>query len=284
LKKFDHLIIGAGLTGIELARLLQAKGKSVIILEKSRGVGGRISTRRIDNEGFDHGALYLDEKIPALSRDIISTPFGYYRESGMNQLIKDLARDILIQKEHKATELKKESESWIINCDNGHQFEASQVTITAPVPQAVELLKANNLIQSHHSLFRVQYSKALLLLVIVKHLPLGTYSQRWEGHEITLMDERSLHSQGIIFRLSQSLSDEYFELADEEIIQRIQTLWQHSPMGKLEMEKWELKKWRYCRPLNSYHQSFEEIQPGLFLAGDGFDSPLRSARDLASQL
>jgi renalase len=283
-KKYDHLIIGAGLTGIELARLLRAKGQSVILLEKSRGLGGRISTRRIDNEGFDHGALYLDEAISELNRTLISTPLGYYRESGMNQLMKDLAQGLLIERDHKVSELKKNAEGWTVICENGSRFEATQVTLTAPVPQVLELLKQNNLIQNHHSLFEVQYSKALLLLIVVKHLPLGTYSQLWEGHEITLMDERSLHSQGIIFRLSSALSEEYFELPDDEIIQKIMSLWHHSPMSKLEMEKWELKKWRYCRPLGQYHHSFEEIQPGLFLAGDGFEYPLRSARDLANQL
>ena len=281
MKKFDHLIIGAGLTGLELAGLLKAKNESVIILEKSRGIGGRISTRRIDDEGFDHGALYLDEPIPQVARDLIATPLGHYRESGMNQLMKDLAQGLLIEKDHRVTSLKRINERWIVGCDNGAQFDATRVTLTAPLPQALELLKANDLIQPHHSLYQIQYSKALLLLVVAKHLPMGTFSQLWEGHEITLMDERSLHSRGVILRLSVSLSEEYFDLPDEVIIQKMHELWKHSPMGKLEMEKWELKKWRYCRPLNQYHYSFEEVQSGLYLAGDGFESPLRSAQELA---
>ena len=284
MKTFDHLIIGAGLTGLELARLLKDKNESVVILEKSRGVGGRISTRRIDDEGFDHGALYLDELIPQVARDMIATPLGHYRESGMKQLMKELAQGLLIEKEHRVTSLKKVNDRWLIGCDNGSQFEAARVTLTAPIPQALELLKANDLVAPDHSLHEIEYTKALLLLVVVEHLPLGTFSQLWEGHEITLMDERSLHSRGIILRLSSSLSAEYFDLPDDEIIQKMQGLWGQSPMGKLEMEKWELKKWRYCRPFNQYHHSFEEIRPGLYLAGDGFESPLRSAQDLAQAL
>ncbi len=48
-------IIGAGISGIILARNLQEIA-SVKIFEKSRGVGGRMSTRYHENFAFDHGA------------------------------------------------------------------------------------------------------------------------------------------------------------------------------------------------------------------------------------
>ncbi|MBB3545378.1 putative NAD/FAD-dependent oxidoreductase [Rhizobium sp. BK176] len=48
-------VIGAGIAGLTIVRSLQ-KIADVIVFEKSRGVGGRMATRRIDDVSFDHGA------------------------------------------------------------------------------------------------------------------------------------------------------------------------------------------------------------------------------------
>lgn len=52
-------IIGAGLSGLTCARALQARGHQVTVFEKSGSVSGRISTRRTEFGGFDHGAQYF---------------------------------------------------------------------------------------------------------------------------------------------------------------------------------------------------------------------------------
>lgn len=58
-------IIGAGLAGLECATKLLGTKANVTIFEKARGPSGRISTRRIGNDGdfyFDHGAQYFTVK------------------------------------------------------------------------------------------------------------------------------------------------------------------------------------------------------------------------------
>lgn len=54
-------VIGAGLAGLTLARELSEK-HDVKIFEKSRGAGGRMSTRRAEPWFFDHGAQYFKAK------------------------------------------------------------------------------------------------------------------------------------------------------------------------------------------------------------------------------
>lgn len=51
-------IIGAGMAGVTVATLLKAKA-DIIIVEKSRGVSGRLAHRRAAPFGFDHGAAYM---------------------------------------------------------------------------------------------------------------------------------------------------------------------------------------------------------------------------------
>ena len=52
-------IIGAGIAGITCARTLAQAGHQVTVFEKSRGPGGRMSTRTTPFGGFDHGAQYF---------------------------------------------------------------------------------------------------------------------------------------------------------------------------------------------------------------------------------
>lgn len=56
-------IVGAGLAGLAVARTLAAHGVAVRIFDKGRAPGGRLATRRVEQDGrsfaFDHGAQYL---------------------------------------------------------------------------------------------------------------------------------------------------------------------------------------------------------------------------------
>jgi cation diffusion facilitator CzcD-associated flavoprotein CzcO len=46
-------IIGAGMAGLAAAERLRANGASCVLFDKSRGVGGRMSTRRTGDLQFD---------------------------------------------------------------------------------------------------------------------------------------------------------------------------------------------------------------------------------------
>ena len=52
-------IIGAGVAGLSAARELAAQGTHVQLFDKSRGVGGRMTTRYAGDWEFDHGAQYF---------------------------------------------------------------------------------------------------------------------------------------------------------------------------------------------------------------------------------
>ena len=55
-------VVGAGLSGLLVARALQARGGKVVVLEKSRGLGGRLTTKRVGEAVFDTGAQYFTAK------------------------------------------------------------------------------------------------------------------------------------------------------------------------------------------------------------------------------
>jgi renalase len=55
----DVAVIGAGISGLTLARELHRQGFLSIVLERARGVGGRCATRRVDGQAVDHGVAFL---------------------------------------------------------------------------------------------------------------------------------------------------------------------------------------------------------------------------------
>ena len=66
-------VIGAGISGLLAARTLADHGLNVTVFDKSRGVGGRMSTRRVDGEPrFDHGAQYFTARDPRFQRYVES--------------------------------------------------------------------------------------------------------------------------------------------------------------------------------------------------------------------
>ena len=60
----DVLVIGAGMAGLIAASELQRAGLRVLIIDKSRAVGGRMASRRIDGANFDHGAQFITSRNP----------------------------------------------------------------------------------------------------------------------------------------------------------------------------------------------------------------------------
>ncbi|MBX2820986.1 MAG: FAD-dependent oxidoreductase [Rhodothermaceae bacterium] len=63
-------IIGAGVAGLAAARSLQNNGINVTLFDKSRGPGGRMATRRIDDLAFDHGAQYFTVRDDRFRRQV----------------------------------------------------------------------------------------------------------------------------------------------------------------------------------------------------------------------
>lgn len=62
---FDVLVVGAGLAGLAAARDLTNAGYRVLVLEKSRGVGGRAATKRLELSRMDAGKTHLESIVRA---------------------------------------------------------------------------------------------------------------------------------------------------------------------------------------------------------------------------
>jgi phytoene dehydrogenase-like protein len=66
----DAIVVGAGLAGLTCARRLHDGGSSVLVLEASDGIGGRVRTDRVDGFLLDHGFQVLLAAYPEAQRSL----------------------------------------------------------------------------------------------------------------------------------------------------------------------------------------------------------------------
>ena len=87
-------VIGAGISGLAAARTLADHGLKVTVFDKSRGLGGRMSTRRVDGvPTFDHGAQFFSAVDPVFRR---------YLDSWIEQGLVAQWRGIFVQIDDKS--------------------------------------------------------------------------------------------------------------------------------------------------------------------------------------
>jgi len=163
-------IIGAGLAGLTAANILKANA-NITLFEKSRGVGGRIATRRSEPYFFDHGAQFFKARSaefkdfinPMIKQGIIQhwnarfVEFenraiikrynwnddhqNYVGVPNMNSIAKYLSQGLKINLETKVKQIKKDQGKWQIIDDQGNNLGVYDFVIIAiPSEQTKDLL------------------------------------------------------------------------------------------------------------------------------------------------
>ncbi len=141
----DTLIIGSGISGLTAASELVSAGRSVLVVDKGRSVGGRMATR-VTRAGwqFDHGCPSIDPEEPAFQTlldyaGFISWGGGKVAVPGMSSLATWLGQGLNIRQGVEVRKLSQTKKGWVAETAGG-PIEARHVVITVPAPQAQALL------------------------------------------------------------------------------------------------------------------------------------------------
>ena len=143
-------VVGAGISGLACARTLHDHGIAVTVLDKGRGIGGRVSTRREGSWTFDHGAPSIrfdDPRVARLTESWLQDGVLYESNDGqligtrgMNALPKHLGNDLTIRTGAHAASLARAGSGWAVVDRDGTQLISDVVLLAMPAPQAAVLL------------------------------------------------------------------------------------------------------------------------------------------------
>ncbi|MFM1896086.1 MAG: hypothetical protein RLZZ385_1160 [Pseudomonadota bacterium] len=278
-------VIGAGVAGLTLARQLQSMA-DVTVLEKSRGVGGRLATRDNPPWAFDHGAQYFTARDtgfqallePLLDRGAVSDwrprittlspgekPYKrdwfephYVPHGAMNTFGKLLAEGLPIRTATRVTALARDGRQWWLEVDNGGAAGPFDWVVSAvPAPQAVSLLPTT--FSATAALMDVLMSGCFTLMLglndepdwpfdcaVVKDSPLG-----WLSLDHRRPGRKS--APALLVHSSNVWADAHLDDDDERVMaDMLASLAAVLPTGAPAIVHRQLHRWRYAdvrRPL-----------------------------------
>jgi renalase len=301
------LVVGAGISGLLAARSLVEHGLSVTILDKSRGVGGRMATRRIGEGVFDHGAQFLSantsafrtlvdswerlgwieqwsEFFPGIDEDGIRVSKPYYRGMpSMTAVPKNLALGLDIRLNEKVAEMKNLGSAWEVRTETGLPLSSDAVLMTPPLPQTLAILDNSDTELDHEilsELSAVVYQPCIVLLAILDAPgtlgPPGGVAPdsetiRWIADNT--VKRVSPAATAITIQATPEFSARQFEQPDAILI-RILLDEAKAYLGTPPAES-EIHRWRFSEPMLHLHRSalVAHDSPPLVLAGDAFGAP-----------
>ena len=301
------LVIGAGIAGLSAARRLIELGvarSEVRVVDKGRGVGGRMASRRMETPAgtarFDHGAQFFTTRSDAFTETVSAAvaagaviewtpgfgeqPDGYPRwrgSEGMTSLCKWMAADAGLQPElgHRVLDLRDELDA----------VPADAVIHTAPVPQALATMAFCGLLPDPGLTDRLagtRYKPTIAVLVAPSVDPTGLPAhggaQYLDHPELAFVADNRAKGistvPAVTVHLSNDLSAEMWNASDADVIARALAAAAGVIGDAAEPEgvvAAQVQRWRYAGPVEVWPEPTVVwgSGPRIALAGEAFAGP-----------
>lgn len=160
-------VVGAGLAGLTAARILHEGGHEVVVVDKGRRVGGRMSTRVRGDLQFDHGAQYFTARDSRFLRHVVAWrerglveawrarvavvdaermeaasagTARYVAVPGMNAICEDLASELPdCRLSWRLSDVRRDGQAWRLESSGGEQVTADALLLAMPAEQIMQL-------------------------------------------------------------------------------------------------------------------------------------------------
>jgi renalase len=300
----ECLVVGAGMSGLMAAHALQSAGWKVTVLDKSRGVGGRMATRRIDDARFDHGAQFFTVRDPRFAEFVkqwqsagvvtqwstgFPTPDNldyqnghprYRGVPGMTAVAKHLVLNLDVRLSTRVQVVAVESQHWRVTAEDGTQFSAPHLLLSMPVPQALMLLAAGAVQlppQTLRDLETIEYDPCFAVMVVLdgpSNIP-APGAVQIDGEPIRWIADNLQKgvSEGVCavtIHAGASFTRQYFDTDPDIVAQKLIAAaqdWLGSPV-----RHYQVQRWRYSQPLDPHPERFvsADLPPFVAFTGDAF--------------
>ena len=297
----DVLIIGAGMAGLTAAAELQRAGRRVRVLDKGRGVGGRLASRRIGEASFDHGAQFITTRDPRFvsalegwrqtgvveewCRGFAEHADGHPRWRGkpsMNSVAKHLAHGLEVGLEQNAVALHCSQNQWRAETNTGEDYLASAVVLTPPVPQSLALMAAGGFAlppEVHARLAAIDYERCLAVMAVIdgpSRLPPPGGLAPAEGPIAWIADNQLKGISAVpavTIHATHTFSLEHWD-GERQTSGRLLLEAAAEWLGA-GIKTFQVHGWRYSKPMRVETQACVILNqfPPLVLAGDAFAGP-----------
>jgi renalase len=244
-------VIGGGMAGLTCANELARADARVTVFERSRGLGGRLATRRQADLAFDHGAQFITARSrpflqyaevaaragalaawqPRVMEDdrIWEAPIGdwWVGTPGMSALVRPLRRNIEIRNGITVNELHHGQRGWELLTDAGRlnvMFDA--VAVAVPAPQAAALLGGHGRAFRHVAEVRMSPCWAGMF-AFEKPIDAGAQARRWTQGPIgwaccdSSKPGRIAQPQSWVVHATSTWSREHLELDAHDAAQQL---------------------------------------------------------------
>ena len=296
------VVVGAGMAGLTAAHLLSGVAE-VVVLDKGRGVGGRLATRRVGEATFDHGAQFITthtDEVAATITPLVGSgvvapwfrgrigpngvvdPDGHTRFRGavsMNAIAKALAVGLDVRTASLVSSLVHDGKSWTVVLADGAELKADGIVVTSPVPQTLALLESGGVVLTPNdadALAVIEYDPCIALMAVLDG-PSGlnepgavdpaSGSIDWMADNflkgISAVPAVTIHATPEFSRAQWDASDEAITAA---LLDEAQLESSVIP-GSI-----QILRWRYARPSIEHPERFLRLSdmPPFVCAGDAF--------------
>ena len=296
------VVIGAGMAGLTAAHRLQEQC-DVVVLDKGRGVGGRLATRRIGEATIDHGAQFITthtaefaEVVERLVGESVVAPWfrgrvgpegvndsdGHTRFRGsvsMNAIAKNLAVGLEVRTASLVSSLVHDGKSWTVVLADGTELQADGIVVTSPVPQTLALLESGGVVLTPNdaeALALIEYDPCVAFMAVLDG-PSGLAEpgavDPVEG-PIDWMADNFLKGisavPAVTIHATPKFSRAQWDAPDEVITEAL------LDAAQLESSvipgSVQIQRWRYARPSVEHPERFLNLSgvPPFVCAGDAF--------------
>lgn len=297
----DVLIVGAGMSGMAAASELVRAGRKVRVVDKGRGIGGRMATRRVGEAVFDHGAQFITARssrflahlqqwselgvVKEWCRGFSNGAQGNPRWRGnpsMPAVPRHLAQGVDVLLESAITSIARDGDCWIATLQQGGTITSRAVLLTAPVPQSLALLDAGRVelpAALRSRLDAIEYERCLAVLAVLggpsQLLPPGGIA--FEGGPLAWIGDNQLKGISpvpcVTLHASHAYSLEKWGSDRQEAA--LELLQAAAPWIGTDVTDFQVHGWLYSKPLQVDPSPCAVVHemPPLILAGDAFVGP-----------
>jgi predicted NAD/FAD-dependent oxidoreductase len=297
----DVLVVGAGIAGLIAAGELQRAGRRVLVLDKGRGVGGRLASRRIGGATFDHGAQFITTRDPRFAavleqgrqngameewcRGFAGGADVHARWRGkpaMSAVAKHLAAGLDLHLETPVAALRRAGNQWSAETTTGRTFTADAVVLTPPVPQSLALMDAGGLIlapEMRTRLAAIEYERCLAIMAVLdgpSRIPPPGGLAPADGPIAWIADNqlKGISAEpAVTIHATHAFSLAHWDRDREESASAL--LEAAAPWLGAGITTFQVHGWRYSKPMRVDQAPCVLVSqsPPLVLAGDAFAGP-----------